>query len=72
MKLFSSSKEKVDAAAPGYEEREKKTPIVGYILLLAMFIISLWLGWQGVGGLASIPKSPETLPPGADAFIHQF
>ncbi|OHB21199.1 MAG: hypothetical protein A2939_02100 [Parcubacteria group bacterium RIFCSPLOWO2_01_FULL_48_18] len=72
MKLFSSSKEKVDAAAPGYEEREKKTPIVGYILLLAMFIISLWLGWQALDDLASIPKRPETLSRCADEFINQF
>lgn len=61
--------EKVDPARPGYEEGERKTPKAGYILLLAMFIASLFFGWQAIDDLKDVPIKPEKLSSCAAGYI---
>ncbi len=45
----------------GFEERERKTPIAGYILLIAMAIISWWMGDMALGDLENVPQKPQVL-----------
>jgi len=45
----------------GYEERERKTPILGYILLIAMAIAVFWLGNAALSDLNNVPSKPELL-----------
>src|SRR3989344_954352 len=52
-------KEKQEHKEIGFEERERKTPIAGYILLIAMAIISWWLGSMAIGDLEKVPAKPQ-------------
>ncbi len=45
----------------GFEERERKTPLLGYVLLITMAIITLWLGLAALDDLNNVPQKPETL-----------
>ena len=45
----------------GFEERERKTPILGYILLIAMSIVVLMFGFATLDDLSKIPQKPEKL-----------
>lgn len=45
----------------GFEERERRTPIAGYILLIAMTIVSVWLGFTALSDLEDVPKKPQAL-----------
>ncbi len=45
----------------GFEERERKTPFLGYVLLVAMVIVVFLLGSSALDDLKNIPKKPETL-----------
>ena len=71
MFLFSKNKkeEVIDPAHPGYEEGERKTPKAGYILLLAMFIASLFFGWRAIDDLQDVPTKPEKLSSCASGYI---
>lgn len=53
----------------GYEERERKTPLAGYVLLIAMTIASLWLGFSALDDLQSVPAKPQALSSCAVPFI---
>lgn len=68
---FSKNKkeEVIDPAHPGYEEGERKTPKAGYILLLAMFIASLFFGWRAIDDLKDVPTKPEKLSSCASGYI---
>ncbi len=50
-----------DPKTQGYAESEQKTPIAGYILLLAMFAASTFFGWRALDDLQNVPKRPELL-----------
>jgi len=68
--FFKNKKEEViDPARPGYEEGERKTPKAGYILLLAMFIASLFFGWRAIDDLKDVPTKPERLSSCASSYI---
>ncbi|MBI3671487.1 zinc ribbon domain-containing protein [Candidatus Azambacteria bacterium] len=53
----------------GFEEREKRTPVVGYLLLIAMTIVVLWLGISALNDLYDVPQKPQTLSTCASGYI---
>ena len=52
-----------------YPESENRTPIAGYILLLAMFIASVFFGWRALDDLQNVPTRPELLSQCAAEFV---
>ncbi|MBI1755066.1 hypothetical protein HY250_02190 [Candidatus Azambacteria bacterium] len=70
--MFSFLKKKTGQAAGkdiGFEERERKTPIAGYVLLIAMTIVSLWLGFTALSDLENVPAKPQALSSCSVPFI---
>lgn len=64
--------EKKTELAPALEhagETEQRTPKAGYILLIAMFITSLFFGWRALDDLQDVPQKPEYLSSCASTFI---
>ncbi len=63
--MFSFLKKNAESATAakeiGYEERERKTPFAGYVLLIAMTIVSVWLGFIALDDLQSVPAKPQAL-----------
>lgn len=60
--MFSSKKDQViSRVRPGYEETEHRTPFAGYILLIAMFVASLFFGWRALDDLQAVPTRPQPL-----------
>ena len=59
--MFGNKKEQKNTSEIGFEERERKTPILGYVLLVAMAIITLWLGLSALNDLDNVPQKPEAL-----------
>jgi len=61
--MFWKKKQKQeDSKEIGFEERERKTPVAGYVLLIAMTIISVWLGFTALNDLeASRSRFPIAL-----------
>lgn len=45
----------------GFEEHERRTPIAGYVLLIAMMIVSVWLGFSALSDLEDVPTKPQAL-----------
>ena len=45
----------------GYEEGERRTPLLGYVLLIAMAIVTMWLGFLALSDLDNVPQKPEAL-----------
>ena len=43
----------------GFEERERKTPFLGYVLLVAMAVVVLLFGFATLDDLSNVPKKPE-------------
>lgn len=52
-----------------YGETEQKTPKAGYILLIIMFVVSLYFGWRALDDLGNVPRKPELLSRCAASFI---
>lgn len=50
-------------------ETEQKTPKAGYILLIAMVVVSLFFGWRAVDDLQDVPQRPEILSYCANQFF---
>ncbi len=61
--------ERIDAARPGFEEEERKTPKAGYLLLFFMFVASLFFGWRAIDDLQDVPARPEALSHCASEFL---
>ncbi|MEK7160963.1 MAG: zinc ribbon domain-containing protein [Patescibacteria group bacterium] len=61
LNFFGKKTEEISPTTPGFEESERKTPIVGKILLIIMFIAGLYFGWQAVNDLGELSKEPEPL-----------
>ncbi len=59
--MFGKNKEKKNTNELGFEERERRTPILGYILLIAMAIVTSWLGFLALSDLDNVPQKPEAL-----------
>jgi len=60
--MFWKKKQKQeDSKEIGFEERERKTPVAGYVLLIAMTIISVWLGFTALNDLENVPSKPQPL-----------
>ncbi len=53
----------------GYDEQEKRTPIAGYVLLIAMFVASVFFGWRALDDLQNVPARPELLSHCAAPFL---
>ena len=53
----------------GFEERERKTPFLGYVLLIAMAFVVLWLGFAALDDLRDVPQKPEALSNCASGYI---
>ncbi|MBI3273706.1 MAG: hypothetical protein HYZ69_01035, partial [Candidatus Colwellbacteria bacterium] len=60
--------EEISRVTPGYEETERRTPKVGYILLIAMFVAALFFGWRAIDDLQNVPQKPEQLSSCASPF----
>ncbi len=45
----------------GFEEHERRTPIAGYILLIAMTFVSVQLGFVALTDLENVPTKPQAL-----------
>lgn len=69
MAFFSKKENQISRVTPGYEETENRTPKVGYVLLLAMFIAALFFGWRAISDLQDVPTKPELLSSCAGGFI---
>ena len=69
MFFSKKSKEEVSRINPGFEETEHKTPFAGYILLIAMFMASLFFGWRALDDLQTVPHKPPSLSQCASPFL---
>lgn len=69
MRLKFWSKKSLESHPQGYEETEYRTPKAGYILLLAMFIVSVFFGWRALDDLQNVPERPESLSYCAAQFV---
>ena len=69
MALFEK-KEEISRVTPGFEESERKTPKAGYLLLLAMFVATLFFGWRATDALQDVPTKPESLSSCASPFLN--
>ena len=67
---FFEKKEEISRVTPGFEETEQRTPKVGYILLLAMFVAALFFGWRAISDLQDVPTKPEQLSSCAGPFLN--
>ena len=59
--LFKKHTEDVSRTIPGYEETERRTPTVGIILLIFMFIAGIYFGLYAMDDLSNIPERPADL-----------
>jgi hypothetical protein len=68
---YKSSKVSGDISrvTPGFEEKEQRTPIAGYFLLLIMFIAALFFGWRAIDDLKDVPQKPPQISHCARPFI---
>lgn len=69
MEFFSKKEYQISRVTPGYEETERQTPKAGYVLLLAMFVASLFFGWRALDDLKDVPTKPESLSTCAGPFL---
>ncbi|MEK7453058.1 MAG: zinc ribbon domain-containing protein [Patescibacteria group bacterium] len=66
--IFRKEKEEKNIKEIGFEERERKTPFLGYLLLVAMVIVMLWLGFFALDDLYNVPKKPQNLSYCSDSY----
>lgn len=59
--FFKKDIKETDNKELGFEERERHTPIAGYVLLIAMTIVSAWLGFTALSDLENVPTKPQAL-----------
>lgn len=62
--FFKKSDQQAPAESPAHAElgdTEQKTPKAGYLLLIAMVIVSLFFGWRAIDDLQNVPQKPEIL-----------
>ncbi len=59
--MFKKNKEQKNTNEIGFEERERKTPFLGYLLLVAMAIVVLLFGFAVLDDLGNVPQKPEKL-----------
>lgn len=58
---FKKNKIEISRTTPGYEETERRTPFVGVILLILMFIGGVSFGLSAMDDLSNIPDKPASL-----------
>lgn len=61
LNIFKRKTSEISRTALGFEETERKTPKMGIILLLAMFVAGVLFGWWALNDLSRIPAAPEPL-----------
>ncbi|EKD24293.1 MAG: hypothetical protein ACD_81C00062G0013 [uncultured bacterium] len=59
--LFKKNPETISRTTPGFEEAERRTPTVGIILLILMFIAGIYFGLFAMSDIANIPDRPASL-----------
>lgn len=59
--MFKKNKKQEKTNEIGFEERGRKTPFLGYVLLVAMAIVVLLFGFATLDDLSNVPQKPEKL-----------
>lgn len=59
--FFKKKIETISRKTPGFEETERRTPKVGILLLILMFIAGMWFGEIAVQDLSLVPDAPPVL-----------
>ena len=59
--FFNKTEEIISPVTPGFEEKERQTPLVGKILVVIMFVSGMYFGETSVGDIAGIPDQPVPL-----------
>jgi hypothetical protein len=67
--MFGKNKEQKNTNEIGFEERERKTLVLGYVLLIAMAIVTTWLGFLALNDLDNVPQKPEALSTCANPYL---
>src|SRR3989344_494237 len=58
---FLRRRQEISRTNPGFEETERRTPKLGYLLLLIMAVAGIIFGWMALDDLSRIPSRPTPL-----------